>query len=291
MTNRKDFLCRSAVAFAAPWLAAAATDPLRNATSGAIHLGCVTHTLFADYDLDSIIRILEEAGFEGVELRTTTASPAGQKHGVEPSINQADRARVRKRFERSKIELVSFGSVCEFQSPDAAERKRNVEEGKRFVDLAKDMGAIGVKVRPYGLPKDVPKEVTVRNIGVSLRELGEYAAAKDIGIWLEFHNEGFAETKQMMEIAGVKSVGLCWNSQKSDVVGGSVKTCFDILGPWVRDAHIHTLSDPTYPYRELFSLMHAARFSGWTFYEGAATGKIEDFLKAYKTEWTKLTRF
>lgn len=95
---------------------------------------------------------------------------------------------MRKRFEASKVKLTGLGSVCEFQSADAAERKRQVETGKTFVDLAKDVGAMGVKVRPYGWGTEPNHEITTRHIGECLRELGEYAAPKKIEIWLEFHD-------------------------------------------------------------------------------------------------------
>lgn len=285
MSSRREFLSTSAAALTAPWLA----TPLSAAPGPGFHLGCVTHTLFADYDLESIIKILETAGFEGVELRTTTASPAGQKHGVEPSISQAERARVRKRFEASKVKLTGLGSVCEFQSADAAERKRQVETGKTFVDLAKDLGALGVKVRPYGWGTEPNHEITTRRIGECLRELGEYAAPKNVEIWLEFHDEGHREDKQMMEIAAHKNVGLTWNSADADIEGGSVKPCFDMLGRWVRMAHIHDAKDRPYPYREFFGLLKAAKFTGYTLYEGPARGEIPDFLKYYKALWTEFT--
>jgi hypothetical protein len=98
MINRRDLLTTSAAALTAPWLA----GRLSAAAAPGFHLGCVTHQLFAEYDLDSIIKILEAAGYEGVELRTTedepggtAVGPKGQKHGVEPNISQAERARVR----------------------------------------------------------------------------------------------------------------------------------------------------------------------------------------------------
>ncbi len=57
-----------------------------------LHLGCVTYNILKDWDLETIIRNLEDAGYEAVELRT------GHKHGVEPSLTersaQADRGAV-----------------------------------------------------------------------------------------------------------------------------------------------------------------------------------------------------
>src|SRR6202007_3053871 len=126
-------------------------------------------------------RNLEAAGYEAVELRT------GHKHGIEPSLNEAQRNKVRERFQKSKVRLLSFGSTCEFESPDAAVRQQQVEIGKQWVSLAHDTGAWGVKVRPNGLPKGVPEDTTIRNIGACLRELGEFGQGKGVEIWMEVH--------------------------------------------------------------------------------------------------------
>src|SRR3954453_12572815 len=107
-------------------------------------LGAVTYQVLENWDLETIIRNLEAAGFAAVELRT------GHKHGVEPSLGPAERNSVRERFQASKIRLLRVGSTCEFHMPDAAERRRQVEIGKTWVDLAHDTGAWGVKVRPNG---------------------------------------------------------------------------------------------------------------------------------------------
>src|SRR6185295_7109229 len=86
-----------------------------------LHLGCVTYNLLKDWDLETIIKKLEEAGFEAVELRT------GHAHKIEPDLDAAARAQVKKRFERTKVRLLSYGSTCEFQSPDPAERRKQTD--------------------------------------------------------------------------------------------------------------------------------------------------------------------
>jgi len=52
-------------------------------------LGSVTYNVLKDWDLETVITKLEQAGFEAVELRTS------HKHGVEPSISAEERAKVR----------------------------------------------------------------------------------------------------------------------------------------------------------------------------------------------------
>jgi sugar phosphate isomerase/epimerase len=279
--NRRTFIQTIAAALPAGLAAAAGSAPL-------FHLGAVTYNVLKDQDLESVIRILETAGFEGVELRT------GHRHGVEPSLPAAERARVRKRFERSKVRLVAYGTTCEFHSPDAQERQKQVRIAKEFVDLAQDTGAAGVKVRPNGLPPSVPRDVTIANIGGALREIGEYAAPKRVGIWLEVHGRDTSPPSiaaAIMKATGHANAGLCWNSNAVDVSNGSVAQSFELLKPWLRHAHIHELDRGNYPYGELFALMRKGGYTGYTMAEiGAGAPDPDAFFRAYRAKWTELTR-
>src|SRR5689334_5358277 len=142
-------------------------------------LGCVTYNVIQDWDLDTIVRKLPELGYEAVELRT------GHKHLVEPTIGAADRERVKNLFERSKLRLLSFGSTCEFQSPDEAERAKQITTAKAFIDLAHDTGAWGVKIRPNGISKGSTVEDTVPRVAEALRTIGDYGAGRGVEIWME----------------------------------------------------------------------------------------------------------
>jgi hypothetical protein len=251
-----------------------------------MHLGCVTYNVLKDMDLDTIIKTLEGAGFEAVELRT------GHKHGVEPSLGAAERERVRQLFQKSKVRLLSYGTTCEFHSPDAAERKKQVDIGKQFVELAHDTGAWGVKVRPNGLPKGVPRETTIQNIGTCLRELGEYGQGRGIEIWLEVHGKDTnlpPNAADIMKATQHKNVGLCWNSNPTDVVNGSVKPSFDLLKPWIKSCHITELTN-SYPWRELFTLFRQANYDRYTLCEAPESTEPERFLRYYKALWTELNR-
>ena len=184
-----------------------------------MQLGAVTYNVLKDWDLETCITKLEEAGFAAVELRME------HKHGVEPTLNQEERKRVAARFARStKVKLLSFGTTCEFHSPNESVRRKNIDEAKKFVELAHDTGAWAVKVRPNGLPDGVAKEKTIANIGASLRELGDYGAGYGVEIWMEVHG---AKTQvpdvsaAIMREAKHQNVGLCWNSNPTDVVNGS----------------------------------------------------------------------
>lgn len=251
-----------------------------------MQLGAVTYNVLKDFDLETVITTLEKAGFAGVELRTE------HKHGVEVTIGPEERKKVKARFAASKVRLVSYGSTCEFHSADLAVRRKNVDLSKQWVDLAHDTGAWGVKVRPNGFAKELPRETTIANIGAALRELGEYAKGRGIEIWLEVHGRETSAPPvcaAIMKATNHPAVGLCWNSNPGDVADGSVRQSFELLRPWIKSVHINELVSG-YPYRELFALLRKARYDRYTLAECPESKEPERFLKYYKALWTELNR-
>lgn len=258
-----------------------------------VQLGVVTYNIAKDWDLETLISVCETVGLEGVELRTT------HKHGVQPSLSPAEREKVRKRFEKTKVKLVGLGTVCEFHSPNSDELKRNIEEGKRFIELAHDIGAIGIKVRPNALPGGVPKERTIHQIGKAIKELGEYAKDFGVEVWLEVHGQGTSDLsviRAIMEVAlhpnndqsSIK-VGVCWNSNNTDIVDGSVKSTFALVRNWIRHVHINELWREDYPWRELFKLLRDAGYEGYMMAEIPESADAVRLLRYYRALFRELT--
>jgi Xylose isomerase-like TIM barrel len=256
---------------------------------GGFKLGTVTYNLAKDWDIPAILKNCTSAGFEAVELRTT------HRHGVEPSLNKEQRLEVRNRFIDAPVRLLSLGSTCEYHSPDAATLRENIEETKRFAELAHDVGAIGVKVRPNGIPKEVPEEKTLEQIGNSLRECGQQAQGFGIEIWVEVHGKDSnipRRMRKMMEVADHPMVGICWNSNPEDVESGSVKGSFELLKPWLYSVHINELWKQEYPWRELFSLLKQAEYNRYTLAEIPGTSDPDPvrLMHYYRALWLELNR-
>ena len=244
-------------------------------------LGLVTYDLAKDWDIDTIIKNCKATGFEGVELRTT------HRHGVEPTIGKARRAEVRKRFEDSGVRLVSLGSTCEFESPDPAEVNRNIQLTRQFCELARDVGAMGVKVRPNGFPPGVSQAKTLEQIGHALSKCGDIAHDNGVEIWLEVHGKGTElpdNIHRIMTVADHSAVGICWNSNPTDVVGGSVRQSFALLGRWLRSCHINELWNE-YPWGELFVLFRSAGYSRYTFAEIQGSCEPIRLMHYYRALW------
>ena len=252
-------------------------------------LGLVTYNMAKDWDVKTLIANCKATGFEGVELRTTHA------HGVEPTLSAAQRAEVKKMFEDSPVKLWGLGSVCEYHAVDPAEVKKNIEITRDFVKLAKDVGAVGVKVRPNGLQVDkgIPKEKTLEQIGKALKECGKIAADYGIEIWLEVHGRDTCMPQNVYEImkaADHPSVGACWNSNKTDIVNGSVKENFNLLKPWIRSSHIIELCDEAYPWAELFGLFKQMNYQRFTLAEIQGSSDPIRVMNYYRALWKQLAK-
>jgi len=285
--HRREFLLRGAAASAMlsmGGLMGRSALAAGQSKVGGMRLGLVTYNLAKDWTLDEIIERCQRTGFEGVELRTT------HKHGVEPTLSAEERAAVRRKFEGSKVTLWGLGTTCEYHSPDQAEVRRQVDLTKQFVDLAADVGAIGVKVRPNGLPKEVPVEQTLKQIGNALKECGDYAAAKKQEIWLEVHGGGTSllpNMRTIMETANHPWVFVCWNSNGSDVKDGSVKESLELVKQWVREVHLRELY-ADYPWAELFGLLQANAFDGFTNAEISESTDPETVMRYFRALWLAL---
>jgi len=291
-TSRRAFLAAGALATTAGSLhAVPAAVP---AKPPKFKLGLVTYNVGAKWDLPTLLKVCKSTGIAAVECRTTHA------HKVEPSLSPDERKAIKKQFADSGVVFWGCGSVCEFHSPDPAVVRKNVVDCRAFVELVADLGGKGVKVRPNGLPKDVPVEKTLAQIAKSLNECGKIAGDAGVEIFVEVHGPGTSHpphVKTILDQCGHKSVGACWNSNATDKVDGSIVESFKMLQPWLKSCHINDLyndASGVYPYRELFRLLTEADYDRYTLIEvgrtppDVATG--EEMLKYYKALWAELVR-
>lgn len=277
--KRRDFLSGVAIL---PVLSAiqAGAQPASGSTRAAgLKLGTVTYNIAKDWDIPTIIANLSEVGMDAVELRTTHA------HGVELSLPAARRAEVRKRFADSPVRIGGLGTTCEYHSPDPAVVRKNIEETKAWVQLAHDVGSPGVKVRPNGLPKEVPEEKTLEQIGRALRECGAAAADHGVAIQLEVHGAGTARLpniRTIMDHAGNHpGVRVCWNSNPTDLLDGGFESNFNLVKNQIGQVHMRDLF-VEYPWRQLLTSLAGMQFDGYCFAEIPESADPVRILKYYR---------
>ncbi len=295
-TTRRQFLATSATGVASLSLlasAATAAEPKEKAPKAAaprlsfaqpakMKLGTVTYNLAMDWDIATIIKNCTEAKFDGVELRTT------HKHGVEVTLDKAQRAEVRKRFADSPVQLAGLGSAFDYHTADPAKLRKDIAATKDYLVLAHDVGAPGVKVRPNGFPKDVPEAKTLEQIGRALRELGEFAEGYGQKLFLEVHGTGtqlLPNIKTIMDVANHAAVGVCWNSNPTDLAGQGFDHNFELVKRKIMTVHMRDLHLEDYPFRKLLGGLNGIGFTGFCLAEIPQSSDPVRLMKYYRSLW------
>lgn len=230
-----------------------------------MQLGLVTYLWGKDMDLPTLLDVCEKSGVMGVELRTQHA------HGVEPVLSKAQRAEVKKRFADSPVELVGYGSNAQYHENNPAKVKANIALTKEYIRLMHDCGGSGVKVKPNGFAKDVPREKTITQIGLALNEVAKFGDALGQQIRVEVHGRGTSELpviRDIFKVATNPNATVCWNSNDVDLQGGGLAENFDMVKDRFGDTvHIRELNVGKYPYADLMKRFKAMNYGGWILLE------------------------
>lgn len=262
--SRRDFIQRSITA----GIGLATLSPLsafNPASESRMRFGLVTYEWAKDWDLPTLIANCEKTGVLGVELRTQHA------HGVESTLNQAQRADVKKRFADSPVTCLGYGSNFEYHSIDPVKVRENIEGTKSYIKLCHDIGATGIKVKPNNLPSEVSKEKTIAQIAASFNEVGEFA--RDFGqlVRVEVHGNLTQELPNMKAIfdqVTAPNVKVCWNCNPEDLLPPGLEQNFNSVKKWFGDTvHVREFNVGDYPYPELFSLFARMDYNGWILLE------------------------
>lgn len=224
-------------------------------------LGIVTYNIAKNWSIDEIIVNCTEALINAVELRTTHA------HGVEVSLSKAHRGEVKERFVDSAVELASLGSTFEYHAVDKEEVQRNVAGTKEYAQLAKDVGASGIKVRPNGFQTaaGIPAETTLEQIGKALDECASFSADIGIKIRLEVHGRDtsrLVNIRKILDFADNTNLYLCWNCNQTDLEDGGLAENFGMVSDRVEFVHMRDLFLTEYPWSEFFKLLKAQGYNG-----------------------------
>lgn len=228
-------------------------------------LGLVTYLWAKDWDIPTIIKNCSAAEIPGVELRVEHA------HGVTLNLSKAERREVKKQFADSPVEIVGMGTNEQYDWPDHEKLRQSIETTKAWLQLSKDIGGSGVKVKPNQFHDDVPREKTLEQIGMALDELGKYALDMGQQIRLEVHGRGTQQLpniKKIMDYVTNEGSTVCWNSNDQDLDGEGLKHNFNLVKDRFGDiCHVRELNQGDYPYQQLMDMFVAMNYGGWILLE------------------------
>ncbi|MHC5542257.1 sugar phosphate isomerase/epimerase family protein, partial [Singulisphaera rosea] len=131
-------------------------------------------------------------------------------------------------------------------------------------------------------------DATLRQIGRALHEVGEDAANFGVEIRVEVHGATTSllpNIAKLLDYADHPNVFVCWNSNPTDVVDGSIRETFSLVAPRIREVHLRDLFDETYPWVDLFALLDAQGYQGYTLAEIPDSPDPERVLRYFRSLW------
>jgi sugar phosphate isomerase/epimerase len=136
------------------------------------------------WSIPTIIEKAVEFGYEGIEWR------GGAQGHIQPAMSRREQAVLRKMSGDAGLAPLAITTYTSFVSTFAEERQANVDELKRYSDLAAEIGAPYVRAFLGELPTDVNlNEELSENISACLQKAAVYAASVGVKIAVEPHDD------------------------------------------------------------------------------------------------------
>lgn len=196
-------------------------------------LGC------PDWEFPSIVKFAVEHGYTGIELRGIQRELDLTK--TAPFNSNESRAASIALMHRNGLQFVGLGSSATLHFADAATRKKNLDEGRRFIDLAQQINCPFVRVFPNNFPKDQDRQTTLQLITSGLLELADYAKHTNITVLMETHGDLVKSNDilTIMQAAENPNVGLVWDvANMWNVTKEPPVEVYEKLKKYIRHTHI-----------------------------------------------------
>jgi sugar phosphate isomerase/epimerase len=204
-TNRREFLQSAAILFAGAAVFYSFDFKKKKHLLSFSTLGC------PDWSFGKITDFAVEHGYQGLELRGIQRQMDLTKCS-EFNTAQNRKSTVKLMQDRG-LNFVGLGSSSTLHFADAAERKKNLDEGRRFIDLAQEIGCSYVRVFPNNFPKDQERDATIGLISQGLLELAEHAEGSKVTVLMETHGDLVIadDLLTIMNAAQHQHTGLVWD--------------------------------------------------------------------------------
>lgn len=147
-----------------------------------------------DWTIESVITKAKEFGYGGIEWR------GGPNGHLQPGLPPGKISAVKSRCSESGLVSLAVTAYTGFVSRSAQERQSNVDELRRYVDLAAALGAKYVRTFLGELPEGTKINNSIYdNIIECLRRAADHAAYLDVIIAIEPH-DNFVRSSSVVPI-------------------------------------------------------------------------------------------
>lgn len=193
------------------------------------------------WEWSKILKFATEHGFAAIELRGLEGNMDLPTH----PIFAPDRiAQTKGEISNAKLRIACVSSSANLYFEDPDKRSKQLDDARRFIDLASKLGSPYVRVFGGKAESDkalAPDATTKTRVAAGLKELGSYAGPKNVTVIIESHDHFTASStlKDVLQQAASDHVGLLWDAHHTFATAGEdPEFTVKELGRWIRHTHI-----------------------------------------------------
>lgn len=256
-----------------------------------------------DWTIDETIAAMKKYGYAGYEPRPEW----GHKAGVELTLSAEARSALKLRFAGEGLSICSIATGVRFAMEDAAERAKQAEILRKYIDLAADLGCPHVRTFGGAAPDVEPTRI-VKYMAETIRPVLAQAQARGVTVLLETHDDwcNAVWVRALIREVNHPHYQALWDIMHTQRFFETPAESFEILKPHIRHLHVHdgrlvgeplkletvALGEGTIDHAGPLKLLKQAGFDGFAslevIHKVGDGGKADGVLKQYADGLKKL---
>ena len=196
-------------------------------------LGC------PDWSFKEIVDFAAAHEYKGIEIRGIQRELDITKCSTFSNVK--NRTAALALMKEKKMQFVGLGSSANLHLAEGPERTKNMDEARRFIELAQEIDCPFVRVFPNNFPKGQDRSATMDLITKGLLELADFAKDGKVTVLMETHGDlvKSEDLEKIMQHAAHAHTGLVWDiANMWSVTKESPSEVYPRLKKYIRHTHI-----------------------------------------------------
>jgi sugar phosphate isomerase/epimerase len=185
-----------------------------------------------------IVGEAERLGFAAFELRGLMGEMDLTQR---PELSGSGLAASRRDLATAGLRIASLDASARMHEAEPSVRAAQLDEGRRFIDLARSLDCPYVRVFGDRIPPEEPREAVLDRIASGFVVLADHARGSGVSVIWETHGDFIRSelVKEVLARIGRDEVGLLWDAHHTVAVGGETPAhTFSQIGRFVRHTHL-----------------------------------------------------